>query len=138
MHILIHLVYSHIVGHSIYLLQAVESVKMWVLLVEQLVLVVTTHWKLIQLVGVHSTQLMSPWLLVLDSIYVLLHKHLVIGVDYVSVIDYSAILVFLLSRKSILLRSRNGSFRLGLLQLKFDLLSFKIVLRVFLVVFRVF
>ena len=96
MHILIHLVYSHIVRHSIYLLQAVKSVKMLILLVEQLVLVVTTHWKLIELVGSHSTKLMSPWLLILDSIHVLLHKHLVIGVDYVSVIDYSAILVFLL------------------------------------------
>jgi hypothetical protein len=69
---------------------------MLILLVEQLVLVVTTHWELIELVSVHYTKLMSPWLLVFDSIPVLLSNHFVSRVDYVSVIDYSAIMVLLL------------------------------------------
>lgn len=115
MHKLIHLVYSHIVRHSVHLLQAIETIQMLVLLVEQLMLIVTTHWELIQLVGSHASQLMSPWLLVLHSVHVLLQKHLVTWVDYVSVIDYSAVLVFLLSRKSILLRNWNSRFCLVLL-----------------------
>ena len=115
MHVLIHLVYSHIVRHSINLLQTVKSVKMLILLVEQLMLVVSTHWELIELVRIHSTHLVSPWLLVWDSIHVLLHVHLVVRVYHVSVVDNSAILVFLLDFNNIVLRSRNGCLWLVLL-----------------------
>ena len=131
MHVLIHLVYSHIVRHSINLLQTVKSVKMLILLVEQLMLVVSTHWELIELVGIYSTHLVSPWLLVWDSIHVLLHVHLVVRVYHVSVVDNSAILVFLLDFNNIVLRSWYGCFWLVLLLLKSYLLLLLVVFRVF-------
>lgn len=131
MHVLIHLVYSHIVRHSINLLQTVKSVKMLILLVEQLMLVVSTHWELIELVGIYSTHLVSPWLLVWDSIHVLLHVHLVVRVYHVSVVDNSAILVFLLDFNNIVLRSRYGCLWLVLLLLKSYLLLLLVVFRVF-------
>jgi hypothetical protein len=111
---------------------------MLVLLVEQLLLIITTHWILIQLVWTHTSQLMPPWLLVLYSIHVLLHEHLAIRVYHVSIIDYTAILVFFLSRKTILLWNLIVSFHLVLLKLLLGLLSFEIVLLIFLVVIRVF
>ena len=96
-HKLVHLVYSDVIGHPVNLLQAVEAIHVLVLLVEQLMLIITTHWELIQLVGSHASQLVSPWLLVLYSVHVLLHKHLVVRVYYIPVIYHGTVLVFLLS-----------------------------------------
>jgi hypothetical protein len=108
MDVLIHWIHSHIVRHSIYLLKTVKSVKMLILLVEQLVLVVPAHWELVELVGSHASYLVSPWMLGWDSIHVLLHEHLVVWVYHVSVIDNSAILVFFMGFENFVLRSRYG------------------------------